>query len=521
VSTALFAAVGLGLTLDQITLTSGVYRRGTLAREGDRVGLYYADGRTATVSAYMGTSDGLVVLATNGKPDASIGQRWRAPGRDTVPDEPIEAGGDYTTQLLAPAVALAFKPEARTVANIGHGSGMSATSFLTSETVERLVTIEIEPLMVEGSLVFLPANEPALADPRSSYVFDDAKSYFAYQREPFDILFAEPSNPWVSGTASLFTVEFYRRVTSFLAEGGVLAQWVQLYELNDELFLSVVAALDQVFPSYRAYIVGDADVVIIASTAPLADPDWSVLASEGFLRATEGAPPFLSEHMEPLLAFDESTLRVLLDDPTPANSDFHPVLDLGAERARFEQSSATGTYSLANSRVDLPRLLSDRMSMPAPYTLVPAHGLAPTVAWARASWLRDAYTSGGGIAPEGFPDWQNSLVRLEAFLAVTRQNQQVGSWEQWAVDFGFVESALHWGTVGWVASTFYAAGYEFMDRAGAPEEARAAVDLHHALHRLDWPRAQGAVGPEMGGPRDPPRCLGSRLPGDRQADRGA
>jgi predicted membrane-bound spermidine synthase len=492
-SVVLFAAVGFGVRFDQVAITSGVFRRGVLAREGDRIPLYYADGRTATVSAAMGTSDGVISLSTNGKPDASIGPRWREERRDTLPDEPIEGGGDYTTQVLSPALALAYRPNARTVANIGHGSGMTATAFLTSETVERVVTIEIEPLMLQGSLVFLPANGPAIADPRSTYVFDDAKSYFAYGSEPFDIIFAEPSNPWVSGTAGLFTVEFYRRAASFLAEGGVLAQWVQVYEMNDDLFMSVVAALDEVFPSYRAYVVGDADVAIVASNRPLPEPDWSVLTSARFLQMTESAPPFRQGHMESLLLFDETTLRPLLDEGIRPNSDFRPVLDLGAERARFEQSAAVGVYGLAGARVDLPRLLAGRTMAPIPYERVPAYGLPPAVEWESAAWLRGVEAAGGGIAPEDFPEWQSSLVRLEAFLAGSGQDRQSGTWPQWALEFRAMESALHQGTVGWADTTFYRVVYDFLDRAEAPAEGRAEVDLRYGLSLLDWNRAASAA----------------------------
>ncbi|MDX1493585.1 MAG: hypothetical protein R3253_05985 [Longimicrobiales bacterium] len=246
VSVVCFVAVGRSVELTPEVITSGVYRAGDVAGDRSWRSLFYADGRTATVSAHVGTGDGVIVLATNGKPDASLGPRWILDRRDTLPERPIPQGRDFTTQVLAPAAMLAHAPDARTAANIGHGSGMSAAALLTSSRLERLVTIEIEPLMVEGSFVFLPANGPAFGDPRVTYVFDDAKSYFSYQRERFDLIFAEPSNPWVSGTASLFTVEFYRRITDFMAEGGVLGQWMQIYELNDDLFLSVVAALDAV-----------------------------------------------------------------------------------------------------------------------------------------------------------------------------------------------------------------------------------------------------------------------------------
>jgi predicted membrane-bound spermidine synthase len=494
VSAAAFAAVGLGLRLDDMVMASGVYRHGQVPREGDRLGLYHADGRTATVSAYIGTSDGVIVLATNGKPDASLDPRWLAEGRDTMPERPIAVGRDLTTQLLSPIVALAHRPEARNVANIGHGSGMSATAFLTSERLQRLVTIEIEPLMVQGSLVFLPANGPAIADPRSSYVFDDAKSFFSYQQERFDIVFAEPSNPWVSGTAGLFTVEFYERVREFLSPGGVLAQWVQIYELNDNLFLSVVAALDAVFPAYRAYLVGDTDVAIVATAdGALAEPDWSVLASDGFRALMEGSPPVRAEHLEAQFLFDETTFRPVLNRGVQPNSDYRPVLDLGAERARFDQTRALGLYSFGVSRVDLTRVLREERVGPGAYHPAPSYGLEPSLLWARAAWLRGVRDGGVGTVPPEFPEFENALVDLETFLALTRAESALAGWDRWAAGFDRVEASIHWGTTGWVDTTFYREVYDFIDRVQAPVAARAAVDLKYGLSLFDWERVASAA----------------------------
>jgi hypothetical protein len=489
----LFAVIPIVVQFEPNTVTSGVYRNGVL--EGDQWrSLYYQDGRTATVSAHIGTSDGVIVLATNGKPDASLGPRWIHDRRDTLPELPIPQGRDFTTQVLAPMLALAHRPEARTVANIGHGSGMTTSSLLTSNRIERLVTIEIEPLMVEGSLVFLPANAAAFADPRVSYVFDDAKSFFSYRRERFDIVFAEPSNPWVSGTASLFTREFYERVTDFMSEGGVLAQWMQLYELNDELFLSVLAALDAVFPSYRGYLVGDSDVAIVASLSELGEPDWSVVESEAFRSLTESAPPFLAQHMDALSIFDQDTFRPILDGTVEVNSDYDPVLDLGAERARFEKSSAEGAYSFAVSRVDLQGHAAGRMKAPASYALPPAYGLVAAVLTERGAWLRGTLEAGGGIAPEAFPEWQDELVHLQDFLTMASDSAApLVGWPYWVGAFLRAENGLHWGTSGYVDPVFYGIAYSVLDGADAPEPARAVVELMHAYALTDWARAAAAA----------------------------
>src|SRR5690606_21626628 len=395
----------------------------------------------------------------------------------------------------APLVALAHRPDAINVANIGHGSGISAAALLTSDRLERLVTIEIEPLMVEGSLVFLPANESAFSDPRSSYVFDDAKSFFSYRRERFDLVFAEPSNPWVSGTASLFTTEFYERTREFLAEDGVLAQWMQIYELNDDLFMSVLAALDAVFPAYRVYLVGDADVAIIATRAStLPEPDWSVVERGRLGSLMEGIPEFLPQHLDALLMFDRGVFRPLMArEPVPPNSDYRPYLDLGAERARFEGEVATGTFSFASNALDLTGLLSERVRLPTPYATPPARGLTPIVRGQRGAWLRDAVTAGGGVAPEAYPEWSAELGHLQTFLLLTSGDSLVGSWETWATGFSKAATDLHWGTTGWNDTIFYGAVDRFLERAEAPPEAAAAVAFHRALGTFDWVGAAAAA----------------------------
>ena len=44
---------------------------------------------------------------------------------------------------------------------------MSSHLLLGSKTLKNLVTIEIEPKMIEGSRIFLPANRRTFDDPRS------------------------------------------------------------------------------------------------------------------------------------------------------------------------------------------------------------------------------------------------------------------------------------------------------------------------------------------------------------------
>src|SRR5207344_2930609 len=143
------------------------------------------------------------------------------------------------------ALPLAIKPEARRVAVIGIGTGITTHTLLGDFELESVDTIEIEPAMAEA-----PRNTAAFADPRSHIHIDDAKTYFSTHNRRYDVIISEPSNPWVSGVSSLFTVEFYRMARRHLERDGVLVQWVQLYETEVALIASVIGALAQVFPDY-------------------------------------------------------------------------------------------------------------------------------------------------------------------------------------------------------------------------------------------------------------------------------
>ena len=89
---------------------------------------------------------------------------------------------------------------------------MTSAMLLASDTMERVDTIEIEEAMVEGAEFFRPRKEAVYTDPRSHIIYEDARTYFSAQDARYDIIMSEPSNPWVSGVATLFSEEFYWRV---------------------------------------------------------------------------------------------------------------------------------------------------------------------------------------------------------------------------------------------------------------------------------------------------------------------
>lgn len=342
------AIIGFGIfDVNPRNLASGVFRRGTVEMHEDYEVLLHEDGRTATVTVTHDTArPGYHTLFTNGKPDASIRTiRWPE-GRERH-EGPVMAG-DEPTQLLIGIIPLMARPDATEAAAIGMGSGVSSHTLLASPTLERLDTIEIEPFMAEGAKLFHPINRRTFEDPRSHIIFNDAKAYFAAAEAKYDIVVSEPSNPWVAGVSSLFTVEFYDEISRYLKDDGLLCQWMHGYELSDALLLSVFAALDSRFPDYRVYRVGNRDWLILASKqedgvgklhGEVLD-GWPDLAAEAALLGIHD-----QSQIDALLVANDELLRPYLADIQP-NTDAHPVLDSGAEKARFFRRSAEAMLEL-------------------------------------------------------------------------------------------------------------------------------------------------------------------------------
>lgn len=351
IGAALLAFVSIihNTDIDPRRLASGVFRTGATILPQNAEVLFHRDGRTASISVVEWDEKWRVIM-TNGKPDASINIR-----------DASDPAIDESTMIITGALPLAIKPDARRVANIGMGSGLTTHTLLAVDSLELVDTIEIEPVMVEGARAFRPRVDRAYTDPRSHFHYEDAKTFFAARQQQYDLILSEPSNPWVSGVASLFSREFYRDIKFYLAEGGLLVQWLQLYEINQELVMSVLQALASEFDDFTLYVSDNSNLLIVAS------PDGSVPWPTGAI--FDHAE--LANELELIGIADVSGLeirylgnRALYEDyimsyPVRANSDYFPVLERHAPLARFLKQDAFELSELRSLPVPLLPMLAD------------------------------------------------------------------------------------------------------------------------------------------------------------------
>lgn len=339
----------LTLQLDARKAASSVFRGGAAILSAGAEVIYARDGKTATVHVVRHPGN-QVQISTNGKSDgaANLDLAHGTPRRD-----------EWTMTLIG-AMPLLHHPKAQRVALIGFGTGMSTATVLAVPSVQRVETIEIEPAMVEGARVFAPLVGAAFSDPRSQVIIDDAKSHFARGNRRYDAILAEPSNPWVSGVASLFTREFYRQTRRHIADDGLFLQWISTYEMDLQVVASILGALQESFPQFEVYETTPDNLLVLARANPQLPLRLDAALLQGKALGDRLAKLGITdlEHLQMRRLGSQATLGPLLQAlAVPANSDYFPYVDLHAPEARFVGASARALTDVALAPVPVLELL--------------------------------------------------------------------------------------------------------------------------------------------------------------------
>jgi spermidine synthase len=193
--------------------------------------LYQGDGLSSSVAVSL-TTDGSRTFHVSGKVEASSSVK------------------DMQLQRMLGNLPLMFHPQPRSVLIVGFGAGVTAGTFVLDPGIQRIVICEIEPLIPQVvSTYFEKENNHVLHDPRVEVVYDDARHFILTTDEKFDIITSDPIHPWVKGSAALYTREYFELVRRHLNPGGIVSQWVPLYDTGKRTVESELATFFDVFPN--------------------------------------------------------------------------------------------------------------------------------------------------------------------------------------------------------------------------------------------------------------------------------
>ena len=111
--------------------------------------------------------------------------------------------------------------------------------------------------MVRGLIHFRHVNgelHQRIARGEVEMVTADGRNFLLASRDTWDCIISEPSNPWISGSAKLFTREFFADARTHLSPRGVFGQWVQLYGMDPTAVRSLARTFRDVFPHVYVFV---------------------------------------------------------------------------------------------------------------------------------------------------------------------------------------------------------------------------------------------------------------------------
>jgi spermidine synthase len=340
----------------------------------DRFDLFVKEGPNATISV-SAFYDGLINLATNGKTDASTED-------------------DMSTQLALGYFPTLIHPEPKDVLVIGFGTGVTVRAALDIPEVREVDCVEIEPAVLEAAHYFESVNKGVHRNPRARYFIDDARSHIISSRKEYDVIISEPSNPWINGIGNLFTKEFYEISLSRLREGGIFAQWVQLYSLSPENLKMVLSTFSSVFPESSIWQSSRADIMLIGYKGPAKGLDYGLISKKLKGPAAWDLKAYLNIS-DPMDLFSyyivgHEGIRALSEN-AGLNTDDRPFLEFNAPLSRHLKSGGINNY-LLSGMLSVPQMagIDDKRAAAAEFFYRKTVNYLRLGIPGRALWLKKA-----------------------------------------------------------------------------------------------------------------------------------
>lgn len=242
---------------DRHLLISAPYLRERKLIRGQEEIVFFREGVDVTVAVVKATDGKRVELRldVNGKPDAST------------------TSGDMLPMLLVGHVPAMLCENGRQACVIGLGAGLTLGAVDCHPSFERIDCVEISEEVIQAAEYFRPYTNNVIGKaPRVNIIRADGRNHLLLTDRTYNLIVSQPSNPWITGEANLFTREFFHLCRNRLADDGVLCIWLQGYSTSAEQFRIIVRTLFDVFDSVSLWEPRLGDYMMIASRRPLSVP---------------------------------------------------------------------------------------------------------------------------------------------------------------------------------------------------------------------------------------------------------
>jgi len=129
----------------------------------------------------------------------------------------------YHEMLVYPAI-LASQSDASRILVMGGGDGLAVREILKFESVHSITLVELDGFMADlakNNSTMRMINRSSLLNQKVEVIIGDAYDYLINNRQGYDVIIADFTDPHDETISKLYTVEFFRLVKRSLKPGGI------------------------------------------------------------------------------------------------------------------------------------------------------------------------------------------------------------------------------------------------------------------------------------------------------------
>lgn len=155
-------------------------------------------------------------------------------------------------------VPMAANPKIRKVCVIGAGDGGTVRELLRYSHLEVIDMVEIDPMVVDVSIAYLPQTSSQLHHDKVNLFFEDGLKFIRSKVNEYDLIIVDSTDPFGPGEG-LFTKEFYSNCYRALKSDGILVNqhespYYPAFERNMRRAHQRISEIFEVAQVYQAHI---------------------------------------------------------------------------------------------------------------------------------------------------------------------------------------------------------------------------------------------------------------------------
>jgi spermidine synthase len=159
---------------------------------------------------------------------------------------------EFAYHELLTHIAMNTHCQPRKVLIVGGGDGGLVREVLRYPQVEQVILVELDQAVIEASKQYFPQVASGFRDPRVQVVIDNGYSYVQSQKNQYDVIMIDSTEPVGAGTV-LFQADFYQAVYHALAADGLMVAQTESPWVNRTLIRTVYRHIAEQFPITRLY----------------------------------------------------------------------------------------------------------------------------------------------------------------------------------------------------------------------------------------------------------------------------